>query len=112
MSTLDFESLCLSLPESEKVPHFENIAFKVKGKIFVTLNSNSIRATLKFKPEDQVLFLNINPEAIFPVPNKWGKHGWTHLLYALISDEITQELVKIAYKGIAPPKLAALVNFE
>ncbi|MBK9933400.1 MAG: MmcQ/YjbR family DNA-binding protein [Cytophagaceae bacterium] len=111
MSTPEFESLCLSLPEAEKGPHFENVAFKVKGKIFATLNTKESRATLKFKPEEQNIYLKINPEAIFPVPNKWGKHGWTHLLYTQISKEIALELLKIAYVSVAPPKLKQVINF-
>ncbi|MFN8430870.1 MAG: MmcQ/YjbR family DNA-binding protein [Spirosomataceae bacterium] len=112
MNTSEFESLCLSLPEAEKGPHFENVAFKVKGKIFATLNAKECRATLKFKPEEQDIYLKINPEAIFPVPNKWGKHGWTHLLYGKLSHEITHELLKIAYVSVAPPKLAQFVKLE
>lgn len=112
MSTSEFESLCLSLPEAEKKPHFENVAFKVKGKIFATLNVKESRATLKFKPEEQDIYLKINPEAIFPVPNKWAKHGWTHLLYSQVSKEISLELLKIAYVSVAPPKLGKLIVFE
>lgn len=112
MNTSEFESLCLSLPEAEKGPHFENVAYKVKGKIFATLNAKESRATLKFKPEEQDIYLKINPEAIFSVPNKWGKHGWTHLLYAQISKEIALELLKIAYVSVAPPKLGQLIDFE
>jgi predicted DNA-binding protein (MmcQ/YjbR family) len=112
MNTSEFESLCLSLPEAEKGPHFENVAFKVKGKIFATLNAKECRATLKFKPEEQEIYLKINPEAIFPVPNKWGKHGWTHLLYTNVSKEITLELLKVAYVSVAPTKLGQLIDFK
>jgi predicted DNA-binding protein (MmcQ/YjbR family) len=99
---LEFNALSISLPEVSVEPHFEKTSFRVKKKIFATLNENENRATLKFTPEEQEMFCKINPEAIFPVPNKWGKMGWTHLKYEVLSEEIVSELLKVAYLNIAP----------
>lgn len=111
-SLSEFNTLALSLPEVSIEPHFEKISFRVKKKIFATLNEKESRATLKFTPDEQEMFCKINQEAIFPVPNKWGKMGWTHLRYELLSSEIVEELLKVAYCNIAPKNLRELVNFS
>lgn len=111
-SLLEFNALAISLPEVSVEPHFEKTSFRVKKKIFATLNEKEKRATLKFTPEEQEMFRKINPEAIFSVPNKWGKMGWTHLKYEVLSEEIVSELLKVAYLNIAPNNLKDKIQFE
>lgn len=111
-SLLEFNALAISLPEVSVEPHFEKTSFRVKKKIFATLNEKEKRATLKFTPEEQEMFCKINPKAIFSVPNKWGKMGWTHLKYEVLSEEIVSELLKVAYLNIAPKNLKDKINFE
>lgn len=111
-SLLEFNALAISLPEVTIEPHFEKASFRVKKKIFATLNEKENRATLKFTLEEQEMFCKINPEAIFPVPNKWGKMGWTHLRHELLSSEIVEELLKVAYSNIAPQNLKDKIQFK
>lgn len=111
-SLIEFNTLALSLPEVSIEPHFEKVSFRVKKKIFATLNEKESRATLKFTPDEQEMFCKINQEAIFPVPNKWGKLGWTHLRYELLSSEIVEELLKVAYSNIAPQNLKDKIQFK
>ncbi|HLO46065.1 MAG TPA: MmcQ/YjbR family DNA-binding protein [Leadbetterella sp.] len=111
-SLIEFNTLALSLPEVSIEPHFEKVSFRVKKKIFATLNEKESRATLKFTPDEQEMFCKINQEAIFPVPNKWGKMGWTHLKYELLSSEIIEELLKVAYSNIAPQNLKGKIQFK
>jgi predicted DNA-binding protein (MmcQ/YjbR family) len=103
MSTVNtFIRLCLSLEEVSQDKHFDKIAFKFKKKIFATLNSVENRSTLKFLPEEQSMLCKVNPEAIYPVPNKWGTHGWTHVMYEQITEEVLYELLKTAYLSVRP----------
>jgi predicted DNA-binding protein (MmcQ/YjbR family) len=111
-SLIEFNTLALSLPEVSIEPHFEKVSFRVKKKIFATLNEKESRATLKFTPDEQEMFCKINREAIFPVPNKWGKLGWTHLRYEFLSSEIIEELLKVAYSNIAPQNLKGKIQFK
>ena len=111
-SILIFNTLAISLPEVSIEPHFEKVSFRVKKKIFATLNEKETRATLKFTADEQEMFCKINQEAIFPVPNKWGKMGWTHLKYELLSSEIIEELLKVAYSNIAPQNLKDKIQFK
>ena len=103
MSTLDtFTQLSLSLDGVHQEPHFDKTSFRYKKKIFSTLNAADKRSTLKFLPEEQSMLCKVNPEAIYPVPNKWGTHGWTHVMYEQVTEEILLELLKTAYLSVRP----------
>ena len=84
ISTDHFRQYARSLPKTDEAPHFEATAFRVKKKIFATLNAAQGRATLKFLLEMQDIFSSISKGTIFPIPNKWGQHGWTHLILWLL----------------------------
>jgi hypothetical protein len=108
-SILEFLNLARALPQIEETYHFDKISFSIKRKIFATLNPKENRSTLKFSLQEQSLFSKINSESIFPVPNRWGKLGWTHLRYLDLSEEIVEGLLKAAYCSVAPKNLAELV---
>lgn len=107
-----FISIALSLPEAVEDAHFENRSFKVSKKIFATLNQKENRATVKLSAIDQDVFSAFDKAMIYPVPNKWGKQGWTHINLLAVNEEILIAILKTAYCTIAPQKLAALVTFE
>jgi hypothetical protein len=102
-----FRQFALSLPETDEHPHFENTAFRVKKKIFATLNLAKNLATLKFSLENQDVFSAISQGAIFPVPNKWGHHGWTHIDLSKAEWDLCQDAMQCAWCEVAPPKLLA-----
>jgi predicted DNA-binding protein (MmcQ/YjbR family) len=107
-----FRSLALSLPEATENAHFEKISFRVKSKIFATMDAAQSRATVKLSAADQDIFCTFDNMIIYPVPNKWGKQGWTHINLHAIPEHLLLEVLKAAYCGIAPAHLAALVIFE
>jgi hypothetical protein len=97
----------LSLPETDEAPHFDTIAFRVKKKIFATVNLPEKRATLRFSLEDQDVFTALAQGAIYPVPNKWGNHGWTHLDLEKANWELCQDALQTAWSTTAPKVLRA-----
>lgn len=101
-----FISIAKALPEVTEAPHFEKHAFKVKNKIFATLNQKEHRATVKLNPKDQDLFCLHDKNAVFPLPNKWGKSGWTHIQFEHVKDEVIEDILMAAYVEIAPPNLS------
>jgi predicted DNA-binding protein (MmcQ/YjbR family) len=106
IATETVRSLALSFEQAEEHPHFENIAFKVKKKIFATLNEKENRVCLKFNEVDQSVFTSFDKEIIYPVPNKWGKQGWTLVDLAKVPDEMFLDAITNAYCTVAPAKLA------
>lgn len=112
---IDIEPLrriALSLPEATEEPHFEKTSFRVNKKIFATAVPEHNRATVKLSPADQDVFCTFDSAVIYPVPNKWGKQGWTHVNLQTVHKEMLTEILKAAYCEIAPKHLAALVTFK
>ncbi len=107
-----FRQIALSFPETTEAPHFEIPAFKVTNKIFATLNTTESRATIKLSESDQDIFCLFDKTVIYPVPNKWGKQGWTHLNLKTINEEMCIDALKTAYCEVAPKRLSTLINFE
>ena len=104
------KTLALQFPETEEAPHFEKTSFRVGGNIFATLNEKDCRATVKLKPPDQDLFCLIKGGFIYPVPNKWGKQGWTIVELPKVTASVLKDVLKTAYCTVAPLRLAKLVD--
>lgn len=100
----------LSLPETIEEPHFEKTSFRVKKKIFVTYDATANRLCVKFSEVDQSIFSVLDKTSIFPVPNLWGKQGWTFIELDKLADEIIIDAVKCAYQTVAPKKLSEQIS--
>lgn len=106
MITIDtFRKLALSFHETNEEPHFEKTSFRVKKKIFATFDKTNNRACLKFSEIDQDVYTKAGGTFIYPVPNKWGKQGWTLIEMKKIPKDLFIEAVKTAYYEVAPKKL-------
>jgi hypothetical protein len=107
-----FRAFALSFPETAEASHFAITSFKVKNKVFATLNAPEKRATVRFSEIDQDVFCKIDPEIIYRVPNKWSKYGWTHLNLEKISEELLLDALTAAYCTVAPERLSRLYMGE
>src|SRR4051794_12832943 len=65
----DVKAFSLAFEEAEEQPHFEKQSFRVKKKIFATLDIKLNRAVLKLSPVDQSVFSSNKNKAIYPVDN-------------------------------------------
>ena len=110
MTINDLRTLALSFPEASEEPHFEKISFRVRKKIFATYDQNTNQATIKLSEIDQDVFSSIPGGAISPVPNKWGKQGWTHIDMNKVNRDVFVNALTIAYCATAPKKLAQLLK--
>lgn len=90
--------LVTNMPQIVEAAHFDKVAYKIKGKIFATLNIEALWFTIKLTPEQQIEYCEW--QGVVPVPNKWGKQGWTHVLLADVSKPQLTELLNIAYQNI------------
>lgn len=72
----DLRRLALALEGTTEAPHFDRAAFKV-ARIYVTLADNGRSANFKFTPDEQEFKCMMAPEAFSPIPNAWGRQGWT-----------------------------------
>ena len=104
ITNASFRKLALSFEGATESPHFENAAFRVSKKIFATLNAAKNRACLKFSEEEQALFCSYDAAVIYPVPNKWGKQGWTLVDLKKIKAAMLKAVVTAAYDTVAAGK--------
>ena len=102
--------MALSFPEVTEVPHFEKPSFRVVKKIFATLNLKENRVCVKLPEIEQDVFASFDRNIIWPVPNKWGKMGWTLVDLGNIRIEMLLDILRTAYCEVAPKRLADLVN--
>ena len=72
----DLRRLALALEGTTEAPHFDRAAFKV-ARIYVTLAADGKTANFKFTPDEQEFKCMMAPGAFAPVPNAFGKQGWT-----------------------------------
>lgn len=107
ISSKEFKELALSFPEAEEHKHFENIAFKVSKKIFVTLNEKKNQACVKLSLVDQDVFALTAKSVIYPVPNKWGKQGWTIIELDKIKADLLNDAITTAFCTVAPKRLTS-----
>lgn len=98
--------LALSFPETDELPHFHLKAFKVKQKIFATLDEKNKRLMVKLSLIDQSVFCAIDKAIIYPVPGGWGRKGATYIELRKIDKPTLQDLIRTAFCNVAPKKLA------
>ncbi len=97
----EFISMALSFHHTEQVPHFDRIAIKVtKKRIFATFHPPSKTANLKLSPVEQATFCDFPGGAILPVPNAWGKQGWTTFHLEELPEELVGEALLSAYSDV------------
>jgi hypothetical protein len=110
---VSFESLrqvAMSFPEVTEEPHFEKSSFRVKRKIFLTYDAFRGKACVKLSEKEQDIFVIADRKSIYPVPNKWGKQGWTMIELENVNRDLFAEAVLVAYLEVAPKNLADQVR--
>jgi hypothetical protein len=108
ISLKTFFEMALSFPNTERVPHFERIGFKITGRrMFATHFEKDNTANIFLTPKEQKVFCRIDKKNIYPVPNKWGVAGATTFDLNNVEKGIVMEALISAYNEvlkIKPPK--------
>lgn len=95
-----FRELAVSMEGVTESPHFEKASFRIKGKIIAALDAQKKVATLKLSETDQSVFISFGKGAIYAVPNKWGKQGWTCIELDKVMEEIVADALATAYAEV------------
>ena len=100
MNTEEFRELVFSFPCIIEKPHFNKTAFKAGNKrIFATLDADTNTVNLKLEKNDQATFSSFNKPIIYPVPNKWGRHGWTTFELNEVPGSLMLNALETAYNS-------------
>lgn len=99
----DLRRLALKLDGAVESPHFERAAFKV-ARIYATLAADGRTANFNFTPDEQELKCTVAPAAFSPVPNAWGRQGWTTAVLSELSEAELAAALTMAWKHAMPNK--------
>lgn len=99
----DLKRIALALEGTSEAPHFDRTAFKVK-RIYATLAADAMTVNLKFTPDEQEFKCMLAPEVFAPVPNAWGKQGWTTLTLARATSADLKAALEMAWAHAVPAK--------
>jgi hypothetical protein len=99
MNADDFRRLALSLEGAEESSHMGAPDFRVGGRIFATLASQSQGyGNLMLTPEQQRAFVEELPEVFLPIPGGWGRMGSTHIRLAAATEDVLAGALHTAWK--------------
>ncbi|MFC7397143.1 MmcQ/YjbR family DNA-binding protein [Chelatococcus sp. GCM10030263] len=99
----DLRLMALALEGTTEAPHFERTAFKV-ARTYVTLAPDGRSANFKFSPDEQEFKCTLAPEAFHPVPNAWGRQGWTTANFGALSTADLKNALETAWAHALPKK--------
>ena len=100
ISAKTFRQLALAFSQAEEHPHFEKSSFRIKKKIFATLDEKKSVAVVKLSPIDQSAFCAFDAAVIFPIPGSWGKQGWTMINLKKIKVSTLKDALSTAYATV------------
>src|SRR5438270_8585860 len=99
MNAADFRRIALSLEGAEESSHMGAPDFRVGGRIFATLASQSQGyGNLMLTPEVQAEFVAGAPRIFVPVHGGWGRMGATHVVLAAVDEALLAGALGTAWK--------------
>jgi len=99
----DLRRLALALEGTTEAPHFDRAAFKV-ARTYVTLAADGRTANFKFTPDEQEFKCMMAPDAFAPIPNAWGRQGWTAATLAKLGAAELKSALEMAWTHALPKK--------
>ena len=101
----DFRRLALGLQGTVEAPHFDRAAFKV-ARIYATLSADGLTANFRLTPDEQGFKCMLAPDAFAPVPNAWGRQGWTVARLSALTEADLADALAAAWRHALPKKKA------
>jgi hypothetical protein len=99
----DLRRLAMALEGTSEAPHFDRAAFKV-ARIYVTLAADGRSANFRFTPDEQGFKCMMAPEAFAPLPNAWGRQGWTVATLSALSTADLKSALETAWQHATTKK--------
>ena len=98
MNAEDFRRIALSLGGAEESSHMGSPDFRVGGRIFATLASQSLGyGNLMLTMEQQTAFVEELPEIFLPIAGGWGRMGMTHIRLAKATEDVLAGVLRTAW---------------
>ena len=111
MTATQFRKIALSFPEAVEASHVGHPDFRVRGKIFATLDyPSSEYGVLILTPDKQQELIGRYPEAFLQVKGGWGKRGSTQVLLRAATRDVLEPAMRAAWRKSAPKKLLQSID--
>ena len=95
----DFRRIALSLEGAEEGSHMGAVDFRVGGRIFATLASQSQGyGNLTLTPAEQTAFIEELPEVFVPIAGGWGRMGMTHVVLEKANENLVRGALHTAWR--------------
>lgn len=109
MTENEFRKLALSMPGAVEAAHMGHPDFRIKGKIFATLEPRQGEAVVKLRLDQQDMVVAAEPKMVHPVKGAWGQKGWTTIVLSAVDKTTATSLLTMAAANVAPaaPKTKA-----
>lgn len=100
MNAGDFRRIALSLEGAEESSHMGAPDFRVGGRIFATLASQSQGyGNLMLTLEQQTAFVVEMPDVFVPIAGGWGRNGATHIRLAAANEDTIAGALRTAWQN-------------
>jgi hypothetical protein len=98
----DFRRLALALPDATEGAHMGHADFRVRKRIFATLGVPDARwGMVRLAPEQQELFLRMDPGAFTPAKGAWGRQGCTLVCLDTARADLVHDALSAAWRNVA-----------
>src|SRR5829696_195053 len=101
VDTKTFRELALAFENVIEQPHFEKQSFRIRKRIFATLDEKNKRATLKLPEIEQSVFCTFDSAVIYPANGAWGKQGWTIIELATVRKTMLKDALRSSYQCVS-----------
>jgi hypothetical protein len=99
MNAADFRRIALSLEGAEESSHMGAADFRLGGRVFATLASQSEGyGNLMLTVEQQQAFIADRPDLFLPIKGGWGRMGMTHIILAKADEDSLTGALTTAWK--------------
>ncbi|MGI9113946.1 MAG: hypothetical protein DLM52_13200 [Chthoniobacterales bacterium] len=103
MTANEFRQLALSFPGAIESAHVGHPDFRVRGKIFATLEyPNENFGVLMLTPDAQQEAIGRHPDVFEPVAGGWGRRGSTQVRLSKARMPQLRRFMELAWARIAP----------
>ncbi len=101
MATVDaFRRIARALDGAIESSHMGHADFRVGKRIFATLHPGGADGMVKLAPEQQELFMRVDP-AFRPAAGAWGRQGCTLVRLADVRDDLLHDALLAAWRNLA-----------
>ena len=95
----DFRRIALSLEGAVEGSHMGSADFRVGGRIFATLASQSQGyGNLMLTLHEQAAFIEELPEVFVPIAGGWGRMGMTHVVLDKANEDLVRGALHTAWR--------------